>query len=97
LVDAISELKDLVAEPTIARHPTTENLECATKRSADIFLKQNRVQEMHELLLQQLVRTETLMKDNALLQRTIYKYEEGLSELGKPASSNKELKRLCES
>ena len=45
------------------------------------MLRQNHSSGLHELLLDQITKTETLMQDNALMQRSLYKYETTLAEL----------------
>ena len=37
------------------------------KRNADIMLRQNHTSGLHELLMDQVTRSETLMNDNALM------------------------------
>ena len=51
------------------------------KRNADNLLRQNHASALHELLMEQISRSETLMQDNALMQRSLYKYETTLAEL----------------
>ena len=51
------------------------------KRNADNLLRQNQANGLHELLMEQISRSETLMQDNALMQRSLYKYETTLAEL----------------
>lgn len=51
------------------------------KRSADHMLRQNHTSGLHDLLMEQITRSETLMGDNALMQRQLYKYETTLAEL----------------
>jgi hypothetical protein len=51
------------------------------KRNADNMLRQNHCSGLHELLLDQITKSETLMQDNALMQRSLYKYETTLAEL----------------
>jgi hypothetical protein len=51
------------------------------------------------MLIEAVSRTEVLMSDNALLQRQIYKYENGAAEVEDKVKCGKgevELKRLCE-
>ena len=73
------------------------------KRSADHMLRQNHCTGLHELLLEQVTRSETLMSDNALMQRQLYKYETTLAELDVILRGDKrdqsifELKKLVES
>ncbi len=38
-------------------------------------------EQLYALLSEQVARTETLMQDNALLQRTVHKYESTFAEL----------------
>ena len=45
------------------------------------MLRSNHCSGLHELLLDQITKTETLMQDNALMQRSLYKYETTLAEL----------------
>lgn len=45
------------------------------------MLRQNHCSGLHELLLDQITKSETLMQDNALMQRSLYKYETTLAEL----------------
>ena len=45
------------------------------------MLRQNQCAGLHELLLDQITKSETLMQDNALMQRSLYKYETTLAEL----------------
>ena len=45
------------------------------------MLRQNNISGLHDTLIEQTTRAETLMNDNALLQRQLYKYETTLSEL----------------
>jgi hypothetical protein len=45
------------------------------------MLRQNHCGGLHELLLDQITKSETLMQDNALMQRSLYKYETTLAEL----------------
>ena len=67
------------------------------------MLRQNHASGLHELLLEQVTRSETLMNDNALMQRQLYKYETTLAELDVILRSDKrdksifELKKLVES
>ena len=51
------------------------------KRNADNMLRQNHASGLHELLCEQITKSETLMQDNALMQRSLYKYETTLAEL----------------
>jgi len=44
-------------------------------RNAEILLRQNKVQQLYEMLTNVISRNEVLMNDNALLQRQIYKHE----------------------
>ena len=67
------------------------------------MLRQNHAQGLHELLLDQITRAETLMNDNALMQRQQYKYETTLAELDGSLRGNNsdkqtvlELKKLVE-
>ena len=45
------------------------------------MLRTNHASGLHDLLLEQVNRSETLMNDNALMQRQLYKYETTLAEL----------------
>ena len=45
------------------------------------MLRQNHASGLHELVLEQVTRSETLMNDNELMQRQLYKYETTLAEL----------------
>ena len=73
------------------------------KRGADQMLRQNHTSGLHDLVLEQITRSETLMNDNALMQRQLYKYETTLAELDVILRSDKrdksifELKKLVES
>ena len=73
------------------------------RRNADQMLRQCHTSGLHDLALEQLSRTETLMNDNALMQRQLYKYETTLSELDVILRGEKrdqtvfELKKLVES
>jgi len=66
------------------------------------MLRQNHTTGLHELILDQITRSETLMNDNALMQRQLYKYETTLAELDvilrgdKRDKSIHELKKLVE-
>lgn len=66
------------------------------------MLRQNHTSGLHELLMEQLTKSETLMGDNALMQRQLYKYETTLAELDVILRSEKrdqsifELKKLVE-
>lgn len=66
------------------------------------MLRTNHTSGLHELLLDQITRSETLMNDNALMQRQLYKYETTLAELDVILRSDKrdqsifELKKLVE-
>ncbi len=53
----------------------------AIRRTADQLLSQGHAQPIYELLAQQLNKSEALMQDNALLQRSIYKYETTFAEM----------------
>ena len=72
------------------------------KRNADNLLRQNHASGLHELLMEQISRSETLMQDNALMQRSLYKYETTLAELDVILRSEQrdqaifELKKLVE-
>jgi len=63
------------------------------------MLRQNRPQQIHDMLVEVVNRTEVLMNDNALLQRQIYKYETAAAEVDsalKTVKAEIDLKRLCE-
>ncbi|CDW75884.1 UNKNOWN [Stylonychia lemnae] len=51
------------------------------KRTADNLLRNGQINQLYEHLLQQVSKSESLMQDNAILQRTLHKYETTLSEL----------------
>lgn len=73
------------------------------RRSADQLLRTGHTNGLHDLLLEQVSRSETLMNDNALMQRQLYKYETTLAELDVILRSEKrdqqvfELKKIIES
>ena len=73
------------------------------KRNADSMLRQNHTSGIHELLMEQITRSETLMNENAIMQRQLYKYETTLAEFDVILRSDKrdqqvfELKKLVES
>ena len=66
------------------------------------MLRTNHASGLHDLLLEQVNRSETLMNDNALMQRQLYKYETTLAELDVILRSEKrdqqvfELKKMIE-
>ena len=66
------------------------------------MLRTNHTSGLHDLLLEQVNRSETLMNDNALMQRQLYKYETTLAELDVILRSEKrdqqvfELKKIIE-
>ena len=66
------------------------------------MLRTNHTSGLHDLLLEQVNRSETLMNDNALMQRQLYKYETTLAELDVILRSEKrdqqvfELKKMIE-
>ena len=65
-------------------------------------MKDYTMRVLHDLLLEQVNRSETLMNDNALMQRQLYKYETTLAELDVILRSEKrdqqvfELKKMIE-
>ena len=66
------------------------------------MLRQNHCSGLHDLLMEQITRSEALMGDNALMQRQLYKYETTLAELDVILRNDKkdqsifELKKLVE-
>ena len=86
--------------PNLAKYFHDSNYQI--KRNADNLLRQNQANGLHELLMEQISRSETLMQDNALMQRSLYKYETTLAELDVILSSEQrdaqvlELKKLVE-
>ena len=67
------------------------------------MLRQNHTSGIHELLMEQITHSETLMNENAIMQRQLYKYETTLAEFDVILRSDKrdqqvfELKKLVES
>jgi hypothetical protein len=51
------------------------------KLNADELLRKRSANGLYDLLMHQVQKAESLMQDNALLQRTIYKYENTVSEI----------------
>eukprot|EP00347_Sterkiella_histriomuscorum_P016871 403351526 len=51
------------------------------KRSADSQLRNGQINQLYDSLMSQVCKVESLMQDNAILQRTLHKYETTLSEL----------------
>ena len=81
---------------------TSHDTNYQIKRNADQMLRQNHASGLHELVLEQVTMSETLMNDNAMMQRQLYKYETTMAELDvclradKRDQSNFELKKLVE-
>ena len=67
------------------------------------MLRQNHASGIHELLMEQITRSETLMNENAIMTRQLYKYETTLAEFDVILRADKrdqqvlELKKLVES
>jgi len=60
---------------------TASDTNYQAKRTADNCLKSGQITQMHEMLLAQISKSESLMQDHAILQRTLYKYEQTLADL----------------
>lgn len=46
------------------------------RRTADIYLRSQNINDLHVMILEQISKVDTLMQDNALLQRQLYEVEQ---------------------